>query len=79
MSDINMRDVIGLAAEKLGDIEYLAQEIREEYFEPYDCEKPTDMSAILHEHTRYTSLYRILSDCVSDVTQLLRETQKQLT
>lgn len=79
MSDINMRDVIGLAAEKLGDIEYLSQEIREEYFEPYDCKNPTDMSAIVHEHTRYTSLYRILSDCVSDVTQLLRETHNQLT
>ncbi len=79
MSDINMRDVIGLAAEKLDDVKYLAQEIREEYFEQYDCEKPTDMSAIVYEHKRYTSLYRILSDCVSDVTQLLRETHKQLT
>ena len=79
MSDINMRDVIGLAAEKLGDIEYLAQEIREVYFELYDCEKPTCMSSIVHEHKRYTSLYRILSDCVRDVTQLLRETHKQLT
>lgn len=78
MTKTEICDNIGLMSEKMEDISYLAQDIREEYFEKYDRDSQQDKEAIVWEYNRYASLYRILDNCIFEVAEILAQMDKAL-
>jgi hypothetical protein len=78
MTHIQICDTVGLLNEKLKDVCYLMQEIREDYFEAYDNNKSQDRESIAWEYDRYAALYRILDGCIYDVALKLREMDNNL-
>ena len=78
MTKLEIYDNIEIATEKLGDIAYLTQEIREEYFERYNDTQQSDRDGIAWDYHRYAALYRILDNCIHEVTILIREIDKEL-
>lgn len=78
MDYLDIRDNIGLATEKLNDIGFLMQEIQDEYFGRFDNKNEDDKFGIVWDYNRYASLYRILYNCVDEVTSMLKNIDKTL-
>lgn len=78
MTELEVCDNIGLLNEKMGDINYLMQEIREEYFERFDGHKKKDEWRIACEHNRYAALFRILDICIYEIAENLITMDKAL-
>lgn len=71
MVNINVYDNIDFAQEKIKDAKYLMQEIFEGYFEKYDSKDCNDRTAIAWEYDRYAAFFRVLIDCIDDVTKFM--------
>lgn len=76
MTKLEIYDNINLLSERLADIRYLEQKIREDFFEKYDGDNQEDTFRIAYEFNRYASLYRILGRCLFESGELLKEILK---
>lgn len=79
MTKLEICDNVGLLSEKLEDIGYLMQEIREKYFDKYDRKREKDALGIVWDYDRYASLCRILSNCIYEVTEQIKEMDTALS
>lgn len=60
-------------SEKMEDVRYLMQDIREDYFEHYDGDKETDRMGLCWDHNRYAALYRLVDEAIFSVSERLSE------
>ena len=63
MSDkIQIKDNLSLTVGKIADIKFLIEIIRENYFNQYNVNAPSDHQAIIWEHRQAKALFNILAD-----------------
>lgn len=73
MTDVQIKDNLGLATDKIDDIRYLIQEIREEYFEKYDRNNADDRICISWEYSRYKAFFNILANSLENIFDIIQE------
>lgn len=78
MTDIQIKDNLGLATDKIADIRYLIQEIREEYFEKYDRNNLKNRLSIAWEYERYGAFFNILIDSLESVFEMIEEVESSV-
>ena len=79
MINVSVHDSVSLVCEKMSDINFLRQEIREEYFEKYNSNNENDRLNIAWEYDRYGALFRIMDICLDEVCKLLKNAESELT
>ena len=78
MTDVQIKDNLGLATEKIAAIRYLIQEIREEYFEKYARNNPKDRLSIAWEYKCYGAFFNILIDSLESVFEMIEEVESSV-
>ena len=68
MSDkIQIKDNLSLTVGKIADIKFLIEIIRENYFNQYNVNAPSDHQAIIWEHRQAKALFNILADNLENI------------
>ena len=75
---LSVYDSISLVCEKMADINFLRQNIREDYFEAYDRDNADGRFSIAWEYNRYGALFRIMDLCLDNVYKMLCDAEAVL-
>ena len=78
MTDVQIKDNLGIVTDKIDDIRYLIQEIREEYFEKYDRNNADDRIFISWEYSRYKAFFNILINSLENIFEIIEETESNV-
>ena len=74
MSDkIQIKDNLSLTVGKIADIKFLIEIIRENYFNQYNVNAPSDHQAIIWEHRQAKALFNILADNLENIFESVRK------
>lgn len=78
MTDVQIKDNLGIVTDKIDDIRCLIQEIREEYFEKYDRNNADDRICISWEYSRYKAFFNILINSLENIFEIIEETESNV-
>ena len=79
MSDkIQIKDNLSLTVGKIADIKFLIEIIRENYFNQYNVNAPSDYQAIIWEHRQAKALFNILADNLENIFKTIENINNDL-